>query len=98
MGMGKHDHVCRRCNVSYTTSNLEQRCPKCNEWMDIKSAPKVGGFAPFWHPTLDHEPVYIDSAKTLDKELEKRGLHINEAKQGEKQRRLPQTRKEALNA
>ena len=91
----QHDHRCRECRIETTDSTLERLCPGCGEYMDIVSAPAIDSFKSFWHPSLDHEPVFINSAKTLDKELDRRNLHIKQAPKNEKFIRLPQSKEEA---
>jgi len=95
--MGKHDHECGVCGkVTLNDQGMDKRC--CGVGMFIRSAPTVKNFKSFWHPHLGHEPVFVDSSKTLDRELEKRGSFIQEAPKGERAVRLPQSREEALNA
>jgi len=66
--------------------------------MNLEGSAGISTFSPFWHPNLGHEPVHIDSVKTLDAECEKRGVFIKEAKKNERPKRLPQSEKEALHA
>jgi hypothetical protein len=52
-------------------------------------------FKAFWHPHLGHEPVYIESARALDRELERRGKYIKPARRRGPPERLPQSYEEA---
>lgn len=96
--MPRHDHWCRRCRAEFEVTTAEpSACTVCGS-TDTHWRPKLGntgGFAAFWHPNLGHEPVYVDSARTLDKEMEKAQVFIGESPRREKYQRLPQTREEA---
>lgn len=52
-------------------------------------------FKAFWHPHLGHTPVYIDSARTLDRELKRVGGYIAPARRTGAKERLPATYEEA---
>ena len=91
----EHDLRCRKCQRMFSNSRVEVPCPSCGSndvaWLVSVNVPS---FTPFWHPNLGHKPVLIDSAKTLDRELGKRKLHVNE-EHSRRRQRLPATAKEA---
>ena len=74
-------------------------CTRCGSlsthWM-----PKLGntgGFAAFYHPHLSAEPVFIGSARDMDKAMDKHKVFLHESPKKETYTRLPQTEAEARN-
>ena len=74
-----YGYQCKKCNREWEAfrrimERLEERCPDCHKRPQLLLSANVQVFKPFWHPHLQHEPVYIETKKQLKKELEERGL------------------------
>lgn len=98
MATPRHEHRCLQegCGRISVTDRIDARCKGCGSVMALVGSAGTPNFKSFWHPNLGHEPVKISSSKELDRELNKRGMFVNETKVGDKVR-LPRTKKEALN-
>ena len=93
--MAVHNMLCPSCGLKFEALRIEQvSCPSCGVLATWQPSVMISTFKSFYHPHLGHTPVLIESAKQLDKELDKRNLYIP---QGKKQgpRRLPQSIREA---
>lgn len=91
-----HDLECRKCGLRYQNHKTDTPCPGCGEGNPLWHIKvQVPNFSPFWHPNMGHEPVYIESAKAMDQELNRRNLHCDQGRGKMKKEHLPQTYKEA---
>ena len=98
MDVPKHDHWCRRCNNTFEVRTAEPSpCPHClstnTHWLPQLGS--IGHLPAFFHPHLGHDPVYIDSVRTMDRALATAKAHCPEGRRKEPYRRLPQSDGEA---
>ena len=96
--MPRHDVECQECQTVFEASTTDGTpCPRCRSrktlWVPRVMTRPI--FQAFWHPHLGHEPVYIDSAQTLDRELARVGGYIPPARRTGPRERLPATYEEA---
>jgi len=94
----RHDVECQSCRVVFEAGTTDGTpCPGCGSrqtlWLPQAMTQPI--FQGFWHPHLGHEPVYIDSAKGLDRALDAVGGYIKPARKTGPPERLPQTYEEA---
>jgi hypothetical protein len=79
-------YVCRECGKNYKT---HKKCCDKGTTIYIKSeyenmtVTRSKVFQPYWTENMDAKPIYIDSARTLDREMKKRGLYLPPAKKSD---------------
>ena len=79
-------YVCRTCGNTY--KKHKKCCDKftttyIKDEFNRMTVTISKTFQPYWSENMDAKPVYIDSARTLDKEMKKRGLYLPEARKSD---------------
>ena len=77
--MPNYQYRCKKCKreweaVRRMRDRKKERCSNCNVAPEIVPSCNVFVFKAFWHPHMEHEPIYIRSRRHYNEELKKRDL------------------------